>query len=111
VVRTETRGPPAPPANRLHGRGDGGASVNQIVPTQLRASRFSGELGFERVYDHTKTFEIYPAVLSSLKLTDRFLKFGKGSAPLPQHERSIPNRCSRVNTLTPENELSTTDFY
>jgi hypothetical protein len=66
----------------------------------LASSGVSREHTFQGVNDSTKTFEIYRAVLVSLEFMDRFLEFGEGYALVPQHETSLPNRCSQVNMLT-----------
>ena len=75
------------------------AAVGQVVAAEMRRARLGRELTLEAVDDDAQALGVYPAVLSSQEATDDFFDFGKGRAPLPQHETSIPNRCSRVNTL------------
>src|SRR5713226_6164583 len=86
--------------------GSGGdIPVEQVIPRLLCVSGLSGELAFERVDDDPKAFEIYPALLTSLKPAHGRLQCREGCAPFPQHETSVPNICSQVNTLTPKTQF------
>ena len=74
-----------------------------VVTRQLAGAGVRRRLAFERVNALPQTLGIYPAISATLKRADRFLEFGEGISLGLQHERSIPNIRSEVNTLTREN--------
>src|SRR5256885_13512873 len=47
-----------------------------------------------------RPFGIHPPLVPGLELGERRLQLLEGRAPLPQHARSIPNKCSDVKRLT-----------
>jgi hypothetical protein len=64
----------------------------------LRASSLVGELAFESVDGSAQTFEIYPAILTSLKLADCFLEIREGCSPFPQHTDILQTYVRDVNS-------------
>jgi hypothetical protein len=65
-----------------------------VIACNLGSARLGCGLAFERINALPQTLGIYPAILATLKLSDRFLEFGEGISPGLQHERSVPNKRS-----------------
>jgi hypothetical protein len=76
-------------------RGD--VAVDQVSACPLDIAGFRAKVTLERVYDPTIPRQIHAAALSASKeLPHGLLKLKEGCAPFPQHDQSIPNRCSSV---------------
>jgi hypothetical protein len=81
-----------------------------VIACHLGSARLSCGLAFERINALPQTLGVYPAILATLKLSDRFLEFGEGISPGLQHERSVPNIRLEVNTLTQKTGLCAKDW-
>src|SRR5260370_42256103 len=73
--------------------GSGDVAGDPVIPRSLALQRLSFKFGFESIDADAQAFQVYTAIVASLKLANRRQQSREGCAPFPQHVNSIPNIC------------------
>src|SRR5260370_20511804 len=73
--------------------GSADVAGDPVIPRSLPLQRLSCEFVFESIDADAQAFQVYTAIVASLKLANRRQQPREGCAPFPQHVNSIPNIC------------------